>query len=63
MMNEKYSKIRMRYIGKTGYHGLKQRKVYEISIVSMYGKFWVEVGDEAIAYVSLAMLCRNWVDV
>jgi len=29
----------------------------------MYGKFWVEVGDEAIAYVSLAMLCRNWVDV
>lgn len=48
---------------KTGYHGLKHRKVYEISIVSMYGKFWVEVGDEAIAYVSLAMLCRNWVDV
>lgn len=62
-MNEKYSKIRMRYIGKTEYHGLKHRKAYEISIVSMYGKFWVEVGDEAIAYVSLAMLCRNWVDV
>ena len=62
-MVAKDSKIRMRYIGKTGYHGLKHRKVYEISVVSMYGEFWVEVENEAIAYVSLAMLCRNWVDV
>lgn len=62
-MNDRTSKVRMRYTGKTGYHGQKHWKVYEISIVSMYGKFWVEVGSEAIAYVSLAMLCRNWVDV
>ena len=61
-MNDKTSKVRMRYTGKTGYHGLKHCKVYEISIVSMYGKFWVEVGSEAISYVSLAMLCRNWAD-
>lgn len=62
-MTDTASKVRMRYTGKTGYHGLKHLKVYEISVVSMYGKFWVEVGSEAIAYVSLAMLCRNWVDV
>ena len=62
-MNDRTSKVRMRYTGKTGYHGLKHWKVNEISIVSMYGKFWVEVGSEAIAYVSLAMLCRNWADV
>lgn len=62
-MNDRTSKVRMRYTGKTRYHGLKHWKVYEISIVSMYGKFWVEVGSEAIAYVSLAMLCRNWADV
>lgn len=62
-MVTKESKIRMRYTGKTGYHGLKHRKVYEISVVSMYGKFWVEVENEAIAYVSLTMLCRNWEDV
>lgn len=61
-MVDKQSKVRMRYIGKTGYHGLKHWKVYDVSIVSMYGKFWVEVGSEAIAYVSLTMLCRNWVD-
>lgn len=61
-MNDRTSKVRMRYTGKTGYHGLKHWKVYEISIVSMYGKFWVEVGSEAISYVSLAMLCRNWAD-
>lgn len=61
-MHEKYSKIRMRYIGKTGYHGLKHWKVYEISIVSMYGRIWIEVGDENISYASLTMLCRNWVD-
>ena len=62
-MNDRTSKVRMRYMGKTGYHGLKHWKVYKISIVSMYGKFWVEVGSEAISYVSLAMLCRNWADV
>ena len=62
-MNDRTSKLRMRYTGKTGYLGLKHWKVYEISIVSMYGKFWVEVGSAAIAYVSLAMLCRNWADV
>ena len=56
-MNDRTSKVRMRYTGKTGYHGLKHWKVYEISIV------WVEVGSEAISYVSLAMLCRNWADV
>lgn len=38
-MNDKASKVRMRYTGKSGYHGLKHWKVYEISVVSMYGKF------------------------
>ncbi len=61
-MHEKCSRIRMRYIGKTGYHGLKHWKVYEISIVSMYGRLWIEVGDESISYASLTMLCRNWAD-
>ena len=44
-MNDKRSTVRMRYTGKTGYHGLRHGKVYAVSIVSMYGKFWVEVGD------------------
>ena len=61
-MNDRTSKVRMRYTGKSGYHGLKHWKFYEISVVSMYGKLWVEVGSEAISYVSLAMLCRNWAD-
>ena len=42
-MNIKQTEIRLRYIGKTGYHGLKHWKVYAVSIVSMYGKLWVEV--------------------
>ena len=62
-MNDKRSTVRMRYTGKTGYHGLRHGKVYEVSIVSMYGKFWLEVGETAIAYVSLTMLFRNWADV
>lgn len=62
-MNDKRSTIRMRYTGKTGYHGLRHGMVYAVSIVSMYGKFWVEVGENAVAYVSLTMLCRNWADV
>lgn len=62
-MNDKRSTVRMRYTGKTGYHGLRHGKVYEVSIVSMYGKFWLEVGETVIAYVSLTMLCRNWADV
>ena len=48
-MNDRTSKVRMRYTGKTGYHGLKHWKVYEISIVSMYGKIWVVGGSEANA--------------
>ena len=46
-MNDKRSTVRMRYTGKTGYHGLRHGKVYAVSIVSMYGKFWVEVGENA----------------
>ena len=62
-MNDRTSKVRMRYTGKTGYHGLKHWKVYEISIVSKNGKLWEQDGSQAIAYDSLALLCRNWADV
>lgn len=61
-MSIKQTEIRLRYIGKTGYHGLKHWKVYAVSIVSVYGKLWVEVGEESISYPSLAYLCRNWAD-
>ena len=35
-MNDKRSTVRMRYTGKTGYHGLRHGKVYAVSIVSMW---------------------------
>lgn len=61
-MNVKQTEIRLRYIGKTGFHGLKHLKVYAVSIVSMYGKIWAEVGDESISYPSFSLFCRNWAD-
>ena len=61
-MNVKQTEIRLRYIGKTGFHGLKHLKVYAVSIVSMYGKLWVEVGEESISYPGIALFCRNWAD-
>ena len=61
-MGKQESTIRMRYIGKTGFHGLKHLKIYDVSIASMYGRMWLEVGGESISYASLAMLCRNWSD-
>lgn len=60
---KKDSLIRLRYIGKSGVRGLRHGKVYNVSLVSMYRRIWVEVDGEAIHYDSLSHLAKNWADV
>ena len=60
---KKDSLIRLRYIGKSGVRGLRHGKVYNVSLVSMYRRIWVEVDGEAIHYDSFSHLAKNWADV
>ena len=61
-MDKQDSVMRMRYIGKSGFYGLKRLKIYDVRLASMYGRIWVEAAGSVISYRSLTMFFRNWAD-